>query len=322
MQKELINFLGRGAEKEIVLFQLRGDHEEAELSLKINKERHISRTIRGVGKDWMSSSDSVADNIHVKSAQAKTNDFLEYVPQFLSKKKTYTRAYVTEMLKIIENAINSSSQNEKYYSFTRQYHVDLFCTACNYVVVKFEKMVEKFNRENDPVISLKNEKYDELKNIFRNKCFQIEHGKAVATTLREVLIKAVRKKLGTSLARQIVDQMKAVDICFKNKQALKAKILVSLAEGNDFSKYTSYLNSPEPSFQFWASKYTEEFCNSKQTGKQFSNVQEIALAEIKDWITEIGKIIRSICRKHSESPNKGLMTTICWEIQSVSCIYS
>ncbi len=291
VQKELIAFLGRGAEMEIVEFET-AKTGKAVLVLRIKKDRHISRTLRGFGSDFWSS------DIETK-AQMKTDEFLDTVSQFLSREKTYTRTRVTKMLNKIKDAINK--QSEKYYSFTRQYHVDLCCTACNYAVKKFEQMVEDFNTDNDPAVCLKNEQYDELYHIFKSKCLQIEHGKAIASTLREVLIKATRKKLETSLARQIVNRMKAMDICFKNKQALKVKIFVSLAECGDFSRFKSYLHSPEASFQYWAKEYTKQYCDSYDAKTKSSRVQDIALAEIEDWISEIRKLIKNIRRKHSVS---------------------
>ena len=317
VQQELISFLGRGAEKEIVEFQRVNKNKQAVLTLEISSDRHISRTLRGLGKDFVKGVKAVVtsdetDNDCIHRAQMKTNDFLKVVPPFLSKLKTYTSPHVTRMLKEIKDA--TKDQSETDYTFTRQYYADLYSTACDYAIEEFVKMVKAFNRENDPKVCLENELYDELFGIFKNKCSQMEHGKAVASNLKEVLIKSIKKKLGTSLARQIVDKMIAVDICLKNKQALKSKILVSLAENilknGDFSPYAFYLSSPRQSFQHWAEEFAKQYCDSRsEAQKESSHVQALALAEIQDWINEMKKLTNSICRKHSASR---ALNTVIW----------
>ena len=320
VQQELISFLGRGAEKEIVEFQgANTKYKPAVLYLKINSDRHISRTARGVGSDsaaWIKSKVTIdgataAGDDRIHRAQMRTCDFLNIVPKFLSQVKTYTRTHVTLMLKEIKDAIKDQSETD--YTFTRQYHADLYCTACDYAIDEFVKMVKAFNNENDPKVCLEKELYDELFGIFKNKCSQMEHGKAVASTLKEVLIKSIKKKLGTSLAREIVDKMIAVDICFKNKQALKSKILVSLADNivknGDFSPYAFYLSSPRRSFQYWAEEFAKQYCDSHEAQKESSHVQALALAEIQDWIREMKKLTNSICRKHSASR---ALNTVIW----------
>ena len=303
VQQELISFMGRGAEKEIVEFEIACKSRNAVLYLQVISDRHISRTYRGVGKDLWSAV-SFTENVRLHRAQMKTNDFLKVVPPFLSKLKTYTRTHVTLMLREIEDVIEN--RTEKDYSFTLKYHADLYSTACNYAIKEFEKMVKAFNRENDPVVCLENEFKTELKDIFKNKCFQIEHGKAVASTLREVLTKAIRKKIGISLARQIVNEMKEKDISFKNKQALKARILVTLAEilnqDGDINSYAYYISCPKQSFQYWAKEYTKEYCDSYEKGSDLSHFQDLALNEITDWISEIEKLVKNICKKYSPAP--------------------
>ena len=303
VQQELISFLGRGAEKEIVEFQRATKGRQVGLYLKVNKDRHISRTLRGFGSDIKAGIMSVVANDEtdcVYRAQMKTNDFLEYFSRILSKVKTYKRSHVSQMLREIEE------QPDKDYSFTRQYQVDLACTVFNYAIKEFENMVEVFNTNNDPVVCLEKELKDDLYNVFKNKCFQVEHGKAVASTLRVVLIKAIKEKLETSLARQIINEMKQKDICFKNKQALKAKILVTLGDslnnGGDINDFVFYTSSPSQSFQFWAKEFARQYYDSLEAESGLSQLQVISLAEMTDWITEIEKLVKGIYRNHSTVP--------------------
>ena len=315
VQHELINFLGRGAEKDIVEFQRATKGTMlASLDLEIRKDCHIARTFRGLGMikagiksmvAGMSDRDMIGDD-RVHRAQMKTNDILKIVPQFLSTVRTYTRTHVTLMLRELEEAIKT--QVETDYKFTPKYRADLYSTACNYAIKEFENMVETFNRKNDPVVCLEEELKDDLYNVFKNKCFQIEHGKAVASTLRVVLMKAIKKKLETSLARQIVNEMKQNDICFKNKQALKAKILVTLAENlnkdKNISDFAFYISCPRRSFQVWAEEFAKQYCDlpRHEAEKRLSQLQVLALAEMTDWITEIKKIVKRLCKKHSTVP--------------------
>ena len=300
--KELISFVGRGGEKNIVEFQRSVEGKLPNLKLKIIQHRHISRTIRGVGKDFIKSVVTTSDRSCVHQAQKKTDVILQIViPQFLSKLKNFKHTHVTLMLKEIEDAIKSETATD--FTFTPKYNTDLYSTACNYAIHEFEKKVEIFNDRNNPVTCLEEELKEDLYNVFKNKCSEIEHGKAVANTLMEILAKAIKKKLETSLARQIVNEMKQKNICFKNKQALKAKILVTLADyliqDENIQHFAYYVLYPKHSFQFWAEQFTKQFCDSHEIGKELSQVQVLALGEMKDWITEMEKLSNMIFIKHS-----------------------
>ena len=302
VQQELISFLGRGAEKEILKFLKATKYKQAVLYLKLNSDRHFKdSTTSKVTIDDHVDGAAGDDRIH-RAAQMRINDFLNIVPKFLSKVTTYTHTHVTVMLREIEKVI----QGDTDYSFTRQFCVDLYCTVCNYAIKEFENMVKAFNTNNDPVVCLENELKDDLYNVFKNKCFQIEHGKAVASTLRVVLIKAIKKKLETSLARQIINEMKQKYICFKNKQALKAKILVTLAEnlnnGGDINDFDFYISFPSLSFQFWAKEFAKQYCDSLEAENGLSQLQVLTLAEITDWIIKIKKLVKDIYRNHSAVP--------------------
>ncbi len=310
VQKELINFLGRSAEKEIVEFQRINKDKQAVLTLEISSDRHISRTLRGIGTDLLVKR-VITNDDRIHRAQMKTSDFLKVFLLILSKVKSYKRTHVTLMLKDLEEVIEGHTDKE--YSFTLKYLADLYSTVCNYAIEEFEKMVEVFNRKHDPVVCLEIELKDDLYNIFKNKCFQIEHCKAVASTLKKVLIKAIRKKIKRSLARIIVNEMKAVDICFKNKQAFKAKILITVGEyltkTKDSSQLIFYLQYTRECFQFWTVTYTQEYCDSNETGSELSHAQVLAIAEMTDWISKIKTLAKSICRKHSTTPT---LSTAIW----------
>ena len=310
VQQELISFLRRGAEKDIVEFQRVNKNKQAVLNLEISSDRHISRTLVGIGKDLVKRVITETDNNCIRRAQMRTNDFLKMFPLILSKVKTYKRTNVTAMLKEFEEVIKVHTDKE--YSFTLKYQADLYSTACNYAIEEFEKMVETFNRKNDPVVYLEEELKDDLYNIFKNKCFLIDHCKAVASTLKKVLINAIRKKIERSLARIIVNEMKAVDICFKNKQAFKAKILITVGEcltkTKDISNHIFYLQHTRECFQLWTVTFTQEYCDSNETGSELSHAQVLAIAEMTDWISKIKTLAKSICRKHSTTPT--LSTTI------------
>ena len=325
VQQELINFLGRGAEKEIVEFERVNNGKQAVLTLQISSDCHISRTFRSFSKDFVKGVKSViltndeTNNDRIHRAQKKTNDFLKVVPPFLSKLKTYTRTHVTRMLREIEDVIKEHPDND--YFFTRQYLVDLYCTVCNFAIKEFENMVEAFNTNSDPVVCLEKELKDDLYNIFKNKCFQIEHGKAVASTLREALMKAIKKKLVTSLARQIINEMKQKYICFKNKQALKAKILVTLAENlnkdENIAKFAFYISCPHQSFQYWAEEFVKQYCDSHEAKNGLSQLQVLTLGEITDWIIEIKKLVKGIYRQHFAVPT---LSTIFWLQEFSDCM--
>ena len=97
-------------------------------------------------------------------------------------------------------------------------------------MLQFEKMVETFTRDNDPVVYLEREFKAPLYKFFKNKYHQIAHEKAVASTLSDLLEKCIEKQVKRSLGCQILKTMRSSGVHFSNKQALKAKILVDLAE--------------------------------------------------------------------------------------------
>ena len=308
VERELLKFLRRGNEQLVIEAQNAERGGSTELHFKIKKEIHIVRktddfsSMVEVGVKRLFRSDGLSFT-HERKAQSLTTIVFNNASHYLQsvRNSTYNPTYTTKMLQKLEDAIDSMEAESKELSFTHKYRVDVYSIACNHATKKFEKMVETFNRDNDPVVYLEKEFKAPLYKLFKNKYHQIAHEKAVASALSDLLEKCIEKQVKRSLGRQIVKTMRPSGVHFSNKQALKAKILVDLAEklqaNRDFSHFILYLSDPRQSFRYWAREYTRQYCEKTVEGSQKTQLQSLAISTVESLFDFTAGKISEVSRK-------------------------
>ena len=324
VEKELMKFLGYGGEKLITQTQCSHTTQNSSLKLEVVKGVHVqikSEVQHSRLREYLKKKVGIAslDESLMHRAQDITDIVLVSASQFLSRIKTatYSPAYTTRMLNEIKEALTHALNQEKDLHFTRQYEADLYLTACNHAIKQFESMVERYNKENDPVAQFERDFKRPLEDIFRAKCKSTVHEKTIAETLSKRLVDAIEDKLKSSLGRIVVHQIKsptgdqgAADIsrysidfrdgdnwwkkCFKNKKALKCKILSDLGERGNFDSYKIYLTSPKQCFQSWATEYIREYCDTSTSGYYLTRLQQLTQNAIEIMIKEAEKEVDSL----------------------------
>ena len=255
---------------------------------------------------------------HHVTAQRLTCLFLAKAQHYLDKKKNenFNTGFSEELLVLLRQSIEQAEKYHQEFTFTPQYRVDIALTVCGYALNVFEKMAENFRKKNDPVEFLNREMKTSFLCLFKAQCRQCAKEKTTAGNFCDVLAKCIEQSLVGSLGSSIVEDMKDKHSCFRDKMALRAKILQDLAEKKSFDDYVVYLTDVRHSFETWTKHYTEQHCKSQdEQGK--SRLTVLAEVKLQKLLTKVIKtakqatesLIESLNKAHLSGPLPGIPNT-------------
>ena len=266
------------------------------LCLTVIKDIHIERSNDGV-IDKIKKYLLKVNESHQKLAQLITNGVFKVAEEYLEgiQNCKFNPAHILELLRSVDHEITENSNPSEGFVFTSTYRIDMYLTVCGYAVKKFEKMISNFRRQNNPFVHLEEEVRKPLFAMFKSQYYQLAQEKAVANTLCEFLSSPIVKQVKEKLCDLIITNMRAADLCFKSKPALKARILIDLANDvvktGKFDDYFLYLRNVNKSFNQWIKRYTERYCEAVEADR-LTRIQNLANQEVADQITFLTERVR------------------------------
>ena len=180
--------------------------------------------------------------------------------------KHFHPSFTQEILNTVARVIDSSS-SQLEFTFTKDYKIAVSLTACGYAVRQFEKMVDDFRRQNDPILYLETEMKDVLYTYFKNQYFQLSEERVAASKICEVLAVVIDRAVSDSLGIQIIDGMRSSYRYLYTKSSLITKILLDLGENiqkqsvPNLDDYFLYLSDVKTSLRMWIKRYIRDYCN-------------------------------------------------------------
>ena len=247
------------------------------------------------GCDWMQKNVFRITDPYQNEAQVITDAIFDEAKQCLEDikdmKTNFNEAYTLDLLQRLEKVIKEKSKSAaEHFTFTRQYRIDVYLTACGYAVEVFEKMAKDFKEQNDPKIYLKKNVRGPLFTKFKNQYFQTAAEEAIADNLCALLGVSIKEQIEGNLGAKVVGRMKS-EAYLSNKMSLKAKILIDLGTNpRDFEKYVTYFTNTKQSLRDWIERYTIEYCNEEasKTSSDGTQLQALAKDEVSRLILFFG----------------------------------
>ncbi len=206
-----------------------------------------------------------------------------YAEEKESKNTDFNITFVTELL----HTLNEEFESKDDITFTPLYIVQVYLTACGYMIPVFKKMRDSFNQRNDPRRYLERHLKEPLFTSFKNQYYQTAAEEAIASTLCASLTEPIKMQARQVLGSIMVGQMKGADHYFSSKSALKVKVLLDLHEEDNFESYMFYLNNAKRYLQNKLDQYTLKYCD-EITGEN-TRLQVMA----KEEVTRLVGIIES-----------------------------
>ena len=179
MEKELFRFVGSNNERLLMNALISQEISNGALEMIVKKAQHLARKTRtdsfAVTYVKMVGGYAGIHEGHVQEAQFVTNILLNKPKAYIAILRgfTYSSAYFTSLLNELKEAVDEQSEKLKEISFTKHYRVDLYLTACRYAVKEFERMIDDYNTNNDPVTHLERRFKTHLYSMFESKCLQV-----------------------------------------------------------------------------------------------------------------------------------------------------
>ncbi|KAK7797716.1 hypothetical protein U0070_020800 [Myodes glareolus] len=209
-----------------------------------------------------------------------------------------------EILRIIENEVKSVPPEEEY-TFTRDYTIDLSLCLFQKASKSFKEMHEAFKIANDPVNYMKRKK-DDFFMSFKMRC----QGTAAITSFVDFLClkltPAVSSTIYGEMVRKVTRDMKSTCPAFNGNRAnLEKHILISLAEEENFEKYWSYINQPEPFFREYIKDHIVRYCSEKE-GEKIKTFLKTSLEDIKNAILSAVQNATAVTKDESSTASRWL----------------
>ncbi|XP_073466176.1 interferon-induced very large GTPase 1-like isoform X1 [Aquarana catesbeiana] len=226
-------------------------------------------------------------------------DICDYLEKKRKERVDYNQAYFHEIINKVSDSVSSiNSDASRKFTVTNLFKFDVSLHLFGLAVPKFESMHEAFQRANNPVVTLENNR-EEFFNCFKISCQGAASIKTFSDFLCAKIVEAMRSALYDRTTLAIVDEMTCNFPTFSgNRSKLENDILIDLAEQEDFEKYREYIHFPKRYFKSFIEKCVHDYCLGKNP-QRMKNFLQISLDYFRKKILE--SIIESTKFKNKSS---------------------
>uniref|UniRef100_A0A3B3Y757 VLIG-type G domain-containing protein n=1 Tax=Poecilia mexicana TaxID=48701 RepID=A0A3B3Y757_9TELE len=191
----------------------------------------------------------------------------------------YTSIYLQELAKNVKQRVTEFESGKKF-TFKKEFTVDLslyvFDRAKDWLLKLF-----KIYRDNNDVFIFLDSKKNEYYNIFRSFCkgssSTVVFGEIMCEKLKVSAVEAVCNKTGVDIAGQMMCSFPAFS---ENRLNLEKHVLTSLAEKEDFNRFTTYIRNPRAQVEAFIKEEVKKCMFTTQKDKSQNilkkNVEEIS----------------------------------------------
>ncbi|XP_047665790.1 interferon-induced very large GTPase 1-like [Tachysurus fulvidraco] len=217
----------------------------------------------------------------------------------------YKDSYIQEITDLVKKRVGQHHSEKQRIKINKEFTLDLCLHVCELMNCRFVEHHNLFRDANDPKVYLSKKK-THYYSVFRNYCKGATttkvFGELICSNLRESILQVVYNKSAIDLATQIRSIMPEFN---GNRTKLEKHILKSLAEKEDFNKYTDYIHNPQKHFKHFITEKVNEYIsenntvlnifkgNLKEKVKTVRNAVHIATEEVKNSCGDADMWLRS-----------------------------
>ncbi|XP_047672588.1 interferon-induced very large GTPase 1-like [Tachysurus fulvidraco] len=217
----------------------------------------------------------------------------------------YKDGYIQEITDHVKKRVEHHHGENQRIKLKKEFTLDLCLHVSGLMNCSFAEHHKQFRDANDPRVYLSKKK-PQYYSVFRNYCKGATttkvFGELICSNLRESILQAVYNKSAIDLATEIRSNMPEFN---GNRTKLEKHILKSLAEKEDFNKYTDYIHNPENHFKNFITEKVNEYIsenntvlnifkgNLKEKVETVRNAVHIATEEVKNSCGDADMWLRS-----------------------------
>ncbi|XP_067226574.1 interferon-induced very large GTPase 1-like [Chanodichthys erythropterus] len=193
---------------------------------------------------------SLADESQIRSLVTDVAQQTDRMIQSFNISKTgYNISLIQQLTDYIKARVIDHQEGAVKYVFKIEFIVDLSFSICRRSNKMITDQHRLFREANDPEIYVE-KKREEYYSIFQKYC----HGAASDAIFGEIICQKLKEPIEQSVykktARDLTDEMKSnCESLNGNRSNLEKHILKTLAEVEDFNKYTNYIHNPRDHFK-------------------------------------------------------------------------
>ena len=233
-----------------------------------------------------------------RQTKAFIKDAEDELNELCSEVREYSENLSFKALRDIPEYVEKFNQEEKAFSFTEEFKLDLTIAVGAIAVRKFEVMIQ----ENAPFTT-----FEKMRKPFYVKFVsqysQRSSESAAARALSSYLKEPIQIAIIDSLVPQIVHLVRLRDKRFENKYGLLYNIMLDLAKSKSFDAFIMFLSNVEKSLRLWIEKYTMEYCTTVE-GQQ-NRLETLARSELVVKVQLIVTAAQDVTRSLSEHESLG-----------------
>ncbi|XP_027027325.2 interferon-induced very large GTPase 1-like [Tachysurus fulvidraco] len=177
----------------------------------------------------------------------------------------YKDSYIRDITDLVKKKVEQHQHENQRIKLKKEFTLDLCLHVSGLMNCRFAEHHKQFRDANDARVYLSKKK-PQYYSVFRNYCKGATttrvFGELICSNLRESILQVVYNKSAIDLATQIRSNMPEFN---GNRTKLEIHILKSLAEKEDFNKYTDYIHNPQKHFRNFITKKVNEYISENNT---------------------------------------------------------
>ncbi|XP_058625203.1 interferon-induced very large GTPase 1-like [Onychostoma macrolepis] len=171
------------------------------------------------------------------------------IQSFNISKMGYNISYIQQLIDYINKRVKEHEKGSVKYEFKKEFFIDLVLSICKKANKIITDQHRLFRDASDPVIYVEKKREDHY-SIFQKCCYEAPSaaifGNIICQKLKEPIEQSVYKKTARDVANEMRSKCEPLN---GNRSNLERHILQTLAEEEDFVKYTDYMNYPRHHFK-------------------------------------------------------------------------
>ncbi|XP_043956226.1 interferon-induced very large GTPase 1-like [Gambusia affinis] len=267
--------------------------ERGDYSDYITQKKSIGGVWKSVKKTFVPHEDQKLIRSFINEVEQKCLEAIKSKPVAT---RGYRSTYLQELAKNIKQRVTEFESLNKF-TFKKEFTVDLSL----YVFDRAEGWLlnaHKIYRDNNDELTYLDNKKNEYYNIFRSFCkgssSTVVFGEIICGKLKVSAAEAVCNKTGVDIAGEMMCSFPAFS---ENRLNLEKHVLASLAEKEDFSRFTTYIRNPRAQVEAFIKEEVKKYMFTTQKVK--------AQTILKKNVEDITRVISQALFEATKPDGKG-----------------
>ncbi|MBN3306798.1 GVIN1 GTPase, partial [Amia calva] len=192
--------------------------------------------------------------------------FIHNIIQFLDEKEkggmNYDQNYCRETLRTIDELVRNHSSDT--FKLNENFKADFKLYISGFAVSRFQKMQDRFYKENDPMEKLEQQKQRYLEIFKDTYCRRDQTQKKADMFCEDCLKPAILQRIETHLGASVLEDVRCnrTSLALSTSKFFQAALLLHLMQEDQFQEYYRYINHYEDYASDWIKDRVIKHCTT------------------------------------------------------------